>query len=94
MMAQFHPLNDILDDYSMKLDKVEEADLADDVIWPNELFIGETEREDVKEFLNNRMHEIISQSNHGGGLNMQSFGAFLFKSLVSGMLWERERHGR
>lgn len=93
-MTEWHPLNDIWDEYSTKLDEVTEVELADDIVWPTELFMGQGEREDVKEFVSERIEEMITHARNIGGINLQWIGGFLFKSLVAGMLWERERVGK
>lgn len=93
-MNEWQPLNDLWDGYSTKLDNVKEADLADDIVWPNDLFMGEQEKEDVKAFVSERIEEMISEAQRQQGINIQWIGGFLFKSLITGMLWERERVGR
>lgn len=91
---EWAPLNNIYDDYSMKLDEIEEAELAEDVVWPRQLFMGEGEKEDVKLFVTQRIEEMIQEAQRNQGINIQWIGGYLFKSLVSGMLWERERVGK
>lgn len=94
MAKDWHPLTDLWDNYSEKLDAVEEAELAEDLVWPNELFMGTSEKDDVKSFVSERIEEMIQQAKNAGGINLQYIGGFLFKSLVTGMLWERERVGK
>lgn len=94
MMNEWQPLNDLWDGYSTKLDTIKEADLADDIVWPNDLFMGESEKEDVKTFVSERIEEMIAEAQRQQGINIQWIGGFLFKSLITGMLWERERVGK
>lgn len=94
MMNEWQPLNDLWDGYSTKLDAVREADLADDIVWPNDLYMGDAEKEDVKAFVSERIEEMIAEAQRQQGINIQWIGGFLFKSLITGMLWERERVGK
>ena len=94
MKSNWQPLNDLWEDYSQKLDSIQEVELAEDVVWPKELFMGEGEKDDVKTFVTNRIEEMIAEAQRTNGINIQWIGGFLFKSLVAGMLWERERVGR
>lgn len=93
-MNEWHPLNTIWDDYSDKLEEVEEAELAEDIVWPRQLFMGEGEKEDVKLFVSQRIEEMVEEAQRQNGINIQWIGGFLFKSLVTGMMWERERIGK
>lgn len=93
-MEKWQPLTDIWDEYSMKLDAVQEADLAEEIIYPRELFMGEGEKADIKQFVTDRMEEMFHQAQSSGGVNLQWVSGFLFKSLITGMMWERERIGR
>lgn len=93
-MSDWQPLQDIWDEYSGKLDNINEAELADEQMWPHTLFMGESEKEDVKAFVTERISEMVSHAQNTGGINLQWIGGFMFKSLVAGMLWERERVGK
>lgn len=93
-MENWSPLVDIWEDYSEKLDEVKEADLAEDKVWPRDLFMGDMEKESVKEFLTERIEEMVNEAQRQQGVNLHWIGGYLFKSLVTGMLWERERVGR
>lgn len=94
MNNDWQPLNDLWDNYSQKLDSIREVELAEDIVWPSELFMGEGEKDDVKTFVTNRIEEMIDVAQRNEGINIQWIGGFLFKSLVAGMLWERERVGK
>ena len=94
MSNKWKPLNNIWEDYSSKLDSVNDAELADDLVWPQELFVADSEKDDVKTFVGERIEEMVLEANKGHGINLQWVGGFIFKSLVSGMLWEKERIGR
>jgi hypothetical protein len=93
-MDNWQPLTNIWDDYSEKLDSIEEADLAEEIVYPNGLFMGEGEKDDVKTFVTERMQEMYEHAQKTGGVNLQWVSGFLFKSLITGMMWERERVGR
>lgn len=93
-MTDWTPLNNIWDSYSSKLDEIEEAELAEDIVWPRTLFMGEGEKEDVKLFVSQRIEEMVEEAQRNQGINIQWIGGFLFKSLVAGMMWERERVGK
>ena len=93
-MTDWQPLQDIWDDYSEKLDEIESAEIADEEMWPYQLFMGMNEKEDVKQFVTDRISEMVSYAQNTGGINLQWIGGFVFKSLVAGMLWERERVGK
>lgn len=94
MMENWTPLNDIWDEYSEKLDSVEESDMAQDLVWPRQLFLGEGEKGDVHNFVAERVKEMVEQAQRERGINLQWIGGLMFKSLVAGMLWERERVGK
>lgn len=94
MMNEWQPLTDLWEKYSDTLDGIETAEIAEEVVWPAELFMGNSEKEDVKNFVSERIEEMIEQAKAGGGINLQYIGGFLFKSLVTGMMWERERVGK
>lgn len=93
-MTEWNPLNNIYDFYSDSLDEIEEAELAEDIVWPRELFMGDGEKEDVKVFVSQRIEEMVQEAQRNQGINIQWIGGYLFKSLVAGMLWERERVGK
>lgn len=93
-MDDFSPLTDIWDEYSLKLDQIQEADLAEEIVYPRQLFMGEGEKEDIKRFVTERMQEMYDFSKKTGGINLHWISGFIFKSLISGMMWERERIGR
>ena len=93
-MTEWQPLTNIWDNYSEQLDAIEEAELADDIVYPRDLFIGEGERENIKEFVTERMAEMHEHAQRHGGVNLHWVSGFLFKSLITGMKWERERVGR
>lgn len=93
-MTNWQPLQDIWEEYSEKLDSIEEAELADEQMWPYQLFMGTNEKDDVKQFITERISEMVSHAQDTGGINLQWIGGFVFKSLVAGMLWERERVGK
>jgi hypothetical protein len=93
-MDNWQPLTDIWDEYSMKLDSIEEADLAEEIIYPYQLTMGELEKEDIKQFVTDRMTEMFEYAQRSGGVNLHWISGFLFKSLITGMMWERERVGK
>jgi hypothetical protein len=93
-MKQWMPLTDIWNEYSERLDKIDSADLAEEIVYPPNLFMGEGEKEDIKLFVASRMEEMVEQVQSNGGFNLHWLSGALFKCVITGMNWERQRIGR
>jgi hypothetical protein len=63
-------------------------------IFPSELNIGEEEEADIEEFINDRIQELYGQIFPAQGANPGIISAYLLRSIVSAMMWEKERIGR
>lgn len=93
----WHPLTDHWNKYQERLEAADEEGLLDDpeiaqeIIWPDDLFLGEGEKDDLRDFVSNRLEELLA--NFDGDFNPNLIGTYLFRSLLLGMLWERERIG-
>lgn len=94
MEHNWQPLTTIWSDYSKRLDGIESADLAEEIVYPADLFMGDAEKEDIKTFIASRMEEMVEQVQSAGGFNLHWLSGALFKCVVTGMIWERERIGR
>lgn len=97
----WQPLNDHWDEYQAGLEEADAAGLLDDperaqeVIYPEELNLGDNEKEDVREFVSDRLNELwTAYEQSGGGFNIDLIGTYIFRAIVLGMAWERERIGR
>jgi hypothetical protein len=93
------PLTDIWEVYSESLNKAisanlfREEDLSDDYVWPHDLLIDDWEREDVKRYVTERMSEIVDRLEVKKALEPNLIAAYLFRSVIAGMLWEKNRIG-
>jgi len=99
-MSEWQPLTDIYDTYSASLSTaidegfIDDPDTAENYIWPSELRMHELEQEDVKKYVADRMTEIIERVKREKGFNPNYLAGFIFRSVMCGMMWERERYGR
>ena len=93
------PLSEIWNIYTESLDQAIANDLltdeefSDEYVWPNDLNFGDWEQEDVKRYVHERMTEITDRIKTRGGLDPNLIAGYIFRSVISGMLWEKERHG-
>lgn len=93
------PLSDIWDIYTESLDRaisdglLQDDEVSDHYVWPDDLNIGDWEQEDVKRYVHERMTEIIDKVKTHGSLDPNLIAGYMFRSVISGMLWERERIG-
>lgn len=94
------PLSDIWDTYTESLDQaisnglLLEQELADDYIWPNDLGLEDWEQEDVKKYVHERLTEIVEKvRSTNGTLDPNLIAGYLFRSVISGLLWEKARIG-
>ena len=62
--------------------------------WPTDLDIGEQEQEDIEEFINDRISELYGSIFPTQGANPTVISAYLVRSIVAAMLWEKERIGK
>lgn len=63
-------------------------------VWPTELNIGEAEQADIEEFINDRIQELYGQIFPSQGANPGIISAYLLRSIVAAMMWEKERIGK
>jgi hypothetical protein len=93
----WQPLTDHWDKYEERLQEAADAGLLDDpeeaqeIIYPEELYIGEGEKDDVREFITDRLNELYSSFD--GDFDPNILGTYIFRALMLGMVWERERIG-
>lgn len=94
------PLSDIWDIYDESLEQaIDNNLLADDevaegYVWPSDLHFGDWEQEDVKRYVHERMTEITDRIKVRGGIDPNLIAGYIFRSVISGMLWQAERRGR
>lgn len=62
-------------------------------VWPSELNIGEEESAEIEEFIKDRIQEMYGEIFPAQGANPQVISAYLLRSIVAAMLWEKERIG-
>lgn len=99
-MSEWQPLTDIWETYNASLDEaveqgyIDDPSLAEDYVWPVDLFLGDKEQDDVKRYVQDRMSEIVERVRTERGLDPNLVAAYLFRSIICGMMWERERIGR
>lgn len=63
-------------------------------MWPSELNIGEEEEADIEEFVNDRIHELYGHIFPAQGANPNIISAYLVRSIIAAMMWEKERIGK
>ena len=63
-------------------------------MWPSELNIGEEEQEDIEEFIQDRISELYGQIFPTQGANPGVISAYLMRSIIAAMMWEKERIGK
>lgn len=97
-MIEWSPLNDQWNKYEQTIQEaseggfLEDAEDADKVVWPYFLNIGEGEKEDINRFVVNRVNELLS-SVPSKEINPNYIASYIFRSVISGMMWEYERIG-
>lgn len=93
------PLSDIWDIYTESLDQaisnglLQDRELSDDYIWPHDLGLGDWEQEDVKKYVHERLSEIVEKIKGNGAIDPNLVAGYIFRSVISGMLWEKARIG-
>lgn len=99
-MNEWQPLTEIWETYNDSLSNaldegfIDDPSMADDYVWPMDLRIGDWEQDDVKRYVHERMTEIIDKVKSDRGLDPNLVAGYLFRSILCGMMWERERIGR
>lgn len=94
------PLSDIWDIYTESLDQaidnglLRDEESSDEYVWPTDLHVDDWEQEDVKRYVHERMTEITDRIKTRGGIDPNLIAGYIFRSVISGMLWQAERHGR
>jgi hypothetical protein len=97
----WNPVNDVWDSYNAKLDSYKDmmpysdfdAEEMHNALWPEDLYLGDEELEDAKEFVAKRTMEVLTMIRRFNGLHPDMIYSYIMKSLISGMLWEKERIG-
>lgn len=99
MNEKDQPLSDIWNVYTESLDQaianglLQDNDLSDTYIWPSDLSFDGWEQEDVKKYVHERMTEIVEKFKDRGSLDPNLVAGYIFRSVISGMLWEKARIG-
>ena len=99
MEEDFQPLTDIWAIYTQSLNAaveegyIDDEELALDYVWPQDLKFLEYEKTDVKKYVHERMAEVIDRIKNENGLDPNLIGGYIFRSVLCGMLWEKERTG-
>lgn len=98
MSEDWTPLLDHWDRHEKHIAEVtaraQEDDSAEvqEIIWPSELYFGEEEKEEVQRFINLRLNELMNISQHQP-VTVEHIGGYLYRTLLAGLLWEKERIG-
>jgi len=96
----WQPLNEIWDVYTESLDEaiangfMEDDQIADSYVWPAPLSFGDEEMDDVKRYVHERMTEIVDRIKNQGGVDPNLVAGYIFRSVLCGMMWEKERIGK
>lgn len=99
-MDDFQPLSDIWQNYNDSLSSaidqgyIDDPDTAEHFVWPSDLKFGEGEQDDVQRYVHERMTEIVDRVKSDRGVDPNVIAGYIFRSVVVGMMWERERIGR
>jgi len=98
---EWTPANDIWDSYLQQLEEFRNSHPLDSIspgelskiVWPEELYLGEGELKDALEFVSRRSNEMIAITNRYRGLPPDLIYSYIMRSLLSGMLWQKDRIG-
>lgn len=98
MTMAWRPFTDKWNNYSEYLTELTEQGLLfpgqQDRMFPADLNIGEEEQEDIEEFINDRISELYGHIFPSQGANPSVISAYLMRSIIAAMLWEKERIGK
>lgn len=93
------PLSNIWDLYTDSLAEavdggyLSDDELSDQYVWPADLHFGKFEQDDVRKYVFERVNEIVDNVKSRGGMDANLVAGYIFRSVLCGMLWERERIG-
>lgn len=109
-MKKWRPLDAVWEGYQNRLQEADSEGMLDDpesaqeYVYPNDLRIGMIEREDIRSFVTDRMNEILNSMQESGvpeevamnelNLPINLTATYIFRALIAGMQWERDRLGR
>lgn len=99
-MDDWQPLNDIWSIYANSLDAaveegyIDDPDIAHDYVWPVDLQLSEEEQTDLQKYTYERQSEIVGRVKSERGLNPNLIAGYIFRSVIVGMMWERDRKGK
>jgi hypothetical protein len=99
-MSEWQPLSEIWDFYKDSIDDaadkgyLDDPELMEDYVWPYDLDIGSMEKDDVRKYVHERMTEIVERVKKDKGVDPNVIAGMIFRSVVCGMMWEKERIGR
>lgn len=97
---EWQPLQDHWDEYQAHLESALEEGLLDDptdaqeILYPKELHLGEGEKDDIREFVHERITELYETFQRQEDFNTNLVGTYIFRAVLLGMAWENERIGR
>lgn len=95
----WQPLNEIWNVYTDSLDNaiangfMDDDNLSEQYVWPLALTFGENEQTDVKRFVHERMMELVDQIKNNGGVDPNLIAGYIFRSVLCGVMWQKERNG-
>jgi hypothetical protein len=98
-MQKWEPLSEIWTHYTAEMMSAAEAGLLEDpeqaehVAYPVDLYLGEGEKEDIRDFVSERMEEILEPIQNYQVFDPNQVASYLFRALICGMRWEKERIG-
>ena len=97
---RFQPLSNLWDIYNESLDIAIERDyisnpeMAEGYVWPHDLKLSESEKEDIQSYVHERLREIVDRLNEERTFNPHMVASYIFRSVIVGMLLSYERKGR
>jgi hypothetical protein len=96
----WQPLTEIWDTYSESLDNaiangfMEDDQLSEKYVWPGALNFGDAEQADMKRYVHERMTEIVDRIKTQGGVDPNLIAGYIFRSVICGCMWEKDRIGK
>ncbi len=98
MTMAWKPLTENWEKYTEYLTDLTEQGLLfqgkQEPMFPTELNIGEEEQADLEDFINDRIQELYGSIFPAQGANPGIISAYLLRSIIAAMMWERERVGK